>query len=84
MEELTPVLALVPPAWRDAVLALIGALITVRTALYALVRLCHAVDMRDGREDWAWVGDIGDGLAWFDRQLLGWLPVKPPFVREKS
>lgn len=82
MENLAPILSILPPAWRDASLAAIGALIALRTALYALVRACHAVDMSDGREDWLWVAKLGYRLQWLDRHVLSRLPVKAPFVRD--
>lgn len=81
MDDLAPILAILPPAWRDIVLAAIAALIALRSVLYALVKACHALDMRDGREDWLWVGVLGDWLLLADRRLLSWLPVKAPFVR---
>ena len=81
MDDLAPILAILPPHWRDIALAAVGLAIAIRTAFYALVKLAHRIDMADGREDWAWVGRLGDCLAAVDRRCFSWLPVKAPFVR---
>lgn len=81
MDDLAPILALLPDDWRGLALDVIALLIGLRSTLYVLVKTCHALDMRDGREDWLWVGTFGDWLQRVDRRFLSWLPVKAPFVR---
>lgn len=91
MEGLTDVISILPPAWRDAALAAIAFLVTLRTALQlgsvALRRFAGFVASLDvaldGARDWEWPHRIATALDWFDA-WLDRLPVKPPFIRSKS
>ena len=83
MIDVVTAIDFLPEHWRESAFSLIALLIAIRTALFSLVKACHALDMRDGKEDWWWVGALGDRLRRFDRMFLSWLPVKAPFVRDR-